>query len=349
MSYAKTYQSEIFVKSQCLDQEYSLVEQLRELLASLGYTSTDPRRFIWQRDQYRVFLAIVDDIESISPEPQEDFLGTLTSNDVIITDNWISRPLRAKIIALPESWFGIYSYTPEIIADTPDRDYTLAVNRIDSVRATILLEMQQWRHLSGTQGYVNFNCASHALDQTIEQKRELWNRAVEDIQTWHEGRYDRAIADIRTLIPFRNHDLDIDESVQRGMLNLVVETYSSDYTVALSEKIFRALVTPRMWTVFGGMWTVERLRQLGFDTLEGVVNHRTDFLLSNQGKVKEYVRNAADHWKQIVWDDVKDRCQRAAENNQRNLAGKKHRWINDRPGFVESVKNQLQYKFHPTD
>lgn len=342
MSYSDTYQSEIFVKSRCLDEEFSFIEEVREVLTQLGYVSTDPRRFIWQRGENRVFLAIVDDIESISPEPHEDFLSTLTHRDIVITDNFISRPIRARILALPDSWFGIYSYTPDVIAEAPDRDYTLAVNRIDSVRATILLEMQQWRHLSGTQGYVNFNCASHALDQTIQQKRELWDRMVEDIKTWHDGRYDRAIADIRTLIPFRNHDLDIDEAVQRGMLNMVIETYSSDYTVALSEKIFRALVTPRLWTVFGGIWTVERLKQLGFDTLEGIVVHKTDTIKSNQDKIKEYVRNAADHWKQIVWDEVSLRCQFAAENNRRNLAEKKRRWVDERPAFISNIRHILK-------
>ena len=342
MSYASTYQSEIFVKSQCLDHEYNFLEELRALLMDRGYQAIDPRRFVWQKGEHRAWLAMVDDIESLALEPREDFLGTFTNKDLIITDNFISRPLRAQILSVPESWFGIYAYTPDIKVHTPDRDYTLAVNRIDIVRATILLEMQQWRHLSGTQGYVNFNCASHALDQTIEQKRELWNRAVEDIEAWHEGRYDRAIADIRTLIPFRNHDLDIDESVQRGMLNIVIETYSSDYVVSLSEKIFRAMVTPRPWVVFGGMWTVERLNQLGFDTLPSVVDHRTDFLLSNQGKVKEYVRNAADHWKQLVWDEIAEVCERTAIINQQALYNKKERWVKDKPKFIDYVKLHLQ-------
>ena len=342
MSYASTYQSEIFVKSQCLDHEYNFLEELRSLLTDQGYRPIDSRRFIWQRDQRRVWLALVDDIESINPEPVEDFFGTLDRTDVIITDNFISRPVRAQVLSLPESWFGIYAYTPDITVDTPDRDYTLAVNRIDSVRATILLEMQQWRHLSGTQGYVNFNCASHALDQTVEQKRELWARMVEDIQTWHEGRYDRAIADIQSLIPFRNHDFDIDESVQRGMLNMVIETYSSDYVVALSEKIFRALVTPRPWTVFGGLYTVERLKQLGFDIQPNVVNHRTDFLLSNQGKIKEYVRNSADHWKQKIWEEIAEECHRAAAYNQQMLYNMKERWITARPKFIEYVNQVVQ-------
>jgi hypothetical protein len=342
MSYADTYQSEIFVKSRCLDHEWEFLEELRGLLDSLGYVSQDPRRFIWQKDKYRVWLAMVDDIESISPEPHEDFLSTFTQYDVIVTDNFISRPINAHILSVPKSWFGIYSYTPEIMAAAPDRDYTLAVNRIDSVRATILLEMQQWRHLSGVQGYVNFNCASHALDQTIQQKRELWDQMVEDIKTWHEGRYDRAINDIRTLIPFRNHDLEIDEAVQRGMLNLVIETYSSDYTVALSEKIFRAIVTPRPWTVFGGQWTVARLEQLGFDCMRDTIHHKTDTMKSNEHKIREYVRNAADHWKQLVWEEIEERCELAVKFNRRILESKRQRWANDRPNFLKHVEMYLQ-------
>jgi hypothetical protein len=342
MSYSQTYQSEIFVKSQCLDHEYAFVEDLRDALGKAGYHSTDSRRFIWQREDRRVWIAMVDDIESISPDWHEDFLSTLTHDDTVITDTWISRPVRAQVLSVPNSWFGIYAYIPKHVIDTPDRDYGLAVNRIDSVRATILLEMQQWRHLSGVQGYVNFNCADHSLDQNLQHKQDLWNRAVEDIKTWHEGRYDRAMADIRTLIPFRNHDLDIDEVMQHSMLNMIVETYSSDYTVALSEKIFRALVTPRPWTVFSGIWTVERLEQLGFDCLRDVVLHKTDALKSNQSKIQEYVRNAADHWKQLVWTDISYRCQQAAQHNQRRLADMQTKWATDRAAFIKQVQQSIQ-------
>ena len=342
MSYSQTYQSEIFVKSRCLDHEYAFIEDLRSVLGQAGYHSVDARRFIWQQGNRRVWIAMVDDIESISPDYHEDFLSTLTHDDTVITDNWISRPVRAQVLLVPTSWFGIYSYIPKHTADTPDRDYGMAINRIDSVRATILLEMQQWRHLSGVQGYVNFNCADHSLEQNLQRKRELWDRAVEDIRTWHEGRYDRAINDIRTLIPFRNHDLDIDEVMQRSMLNMVVETYSSDYTVAVSEKIFRALVTPRPWTVFGGIWTVQRLEQLGFDCLRDVIDHKTASLKSNQGKIQEYVRNAADHWKQLVWSEIQDRCAQAALHNQQRLAEMRQQWIIDRPSFVDHVRSLIQ-------
>ena len=341
MSYQETYQGEIFVKSGCLDHEYHLLESIRDQLAKTGWISQDPRRLIWQRDHRRAWLAIVDDIESIPEHPHEDFLATLGHDDLVITDNFIARPVRARVIELPRSWFGIYAYRPEITVDEPDRDYGFAVNRLDAVRAQILLEMQQWRHLSGVQGYVNFNCASHALDQTYQQKRELWTRVCEDLRSWHEDRYDRAIRDIDTLIPFRNHDLELEQVMQRSLLNVIVETYSSDYSVSVSEKIFRALVTPRPWTVFGGMWTVARLEQLGFDCVRDLVDHKTDAMKSTEDRIKEFVRNSANHWRSLVWSEIKHRCEQAAQHNQAVLASMREQWPTDQARFLQELQPLL--------
>lgn len=341
MNYQETYQGEIFVKSGCLDQEWQFLESVRSLLTQAGYEPQDPRRLIWQRQHSRVWLAVVDDIESIPQHPHEDFLSTLTRDDVIITDNFISRPVRARVLSLPESWFGIYAYRPDITESAPDRDYGFAVNRLDAVRAQILLEMQQWRHLSGVQGYVNFNCASHALDQTYQQKRDLWAQTCDNIRSWHEDRYDRAIRDIDTLIPFRNHDLELEQVMQRSLLNVIVETYSSDYSVSVSEKIFRALVTPRPWTVFGGMWTVARLEQLGFDCLRDVVDHKTDAMKSTEDRIKEFVRNSANHWRSLVWDDIQSRCESAAEHNQQRLEDLRQQWSSDCAQFLDRVQQVI--------
>lgn len=342
MDYQQTYQGEIFVKSSCLDHEYQLLTSIRDILALAGWHPQDPRSLIWHRGDQRVWLAIVDDIESIPQEPYEDFLATLTHRDTVITDNFISRPVRARVIELPRSWFGIYAYRPEITADEPDRDYGFAVNRIDSVRTQILLEMQQWRHLSGVQGYVNFNCASHALDQTYQQKHDLWKNICEDLRAWHGDRYDRAMQDIDSLIPFRNHDLELEQVMQRSLLNVIIETYSSDYSVSVSEKIFRALVTPRPWTVFGGMWTVARLEQLGFDCLRDIVDHKTDAMKSTEDRIKEFVRNSANHWRNLVWDEIRDRCHQAAKHNQGLLEKLGQKWTLDQPVFLDQVHDAVQ-------
>jgi hypothetical protein len=133
-------------------------------------------------------------------------------------------------------------------------------------------------------------------------------------------------------------------------LNIVVETYSGDTVIALSEKLFRALVTPVPWAVYGGKYTVAYLRQLGFDVLDDLIQHRYDYELENNtgtfgDKMVDFVREAHDaveSFKQMPWDKLSQRCQSAAAHNQKLLANMQSNWPDDfarwLPGLVSSIK-----------
>jgi hypothetical protein len=134
-------------------------------------------------------------------------------------------------------------------------------------------------------------------------------------------------------MPIRNYEIDHDEIFNRSYVNIVSETYSSDNNIALSEKIFRALVTPAPWTVLSGRYTVAYLTSLGFDTLSDLVDHNHyDRLIEFQEKPRIFVWKSLEVVKAAKSKNLavlQDRCQRAATHNQTVLASMAAQWPND--------------------
>jgi hypothetical protein len=134
-------------------------------------------------------------------------------------------------------------------------------------------------------------------------------------------------------MPVRNYEIDHDEIFNRSFLNIVAETYSSDNNISLSEKIFRALVTPAPWTVSSGRYTVAYLTSLGFDTLSDLVDHNHyDRLIEVQEKQRIFVWKSLEIIRAIKSKDLvvlQHRCQRAAVHNQTVLAEMAAQWPND--------------------
>jgi hypothetical protein len=94
--------------------------------------------------------------------------------------------------------------------------------------------------------------------------------------------YRKTFEEMTLMMPYRNHDYSVEQSHVQAWLNMVIETYSSDTCIALSEKTFRALVTPVPFMVYAGRYTTARLTQMGFDLMPDLVNHRSDFTLEKQ-------------------------------------------------------------------
>jgi hypothetical protein len=344
MNYTDTYTSEIFQKSNCLSHEKKFYDTISDWLLKLGYHATHPH--VYQRDQRRVILAIVDDPQHVNYGGSEDFYSDLSFNDIVITDSAILRPVLARVIGLPTSWFGIYAYEPEVHRFLPDRLFSLAINRIDFNRTLLLLRMQMLGRLD--QGYVNFNCSDHST-QTTTQKRDLWDHYSAQVNQWHQNKYQRSSMTLRDQMPLRNHDLDHDVAGQAGAINIIVETYSSDFSISVSEKIFRALVTPRPWTVLAAPWTVCHLEKLGFDVMRDLVDHRSyDGLHMRDDKIAAFERvnhamtssfrqhnNSIDQsWYQI---NILPRAQAAANHNVNVLKSLRTSWEIDQLYWFNEV------------
>jgi hypothetical protein len=129
-----------------------------------------------------------------------------------------------------------------------------------------------------------------------------------------------------------------------------METYSSDTVVALSEKIFRALVTPAPWLVYSGKYTVSYLEKLGFDVYCDLIDHRYDRIIENKtaaygDKMVEYIfvgSEKAHEFSERNFEYLKARCQNAAQHNQERLQQMRESWPGDFAAWLPSVIDRIR-------
>jgi hypothetical protein len=251
------------------------------------------------------------------------------ANTQVITDNWVNSPTVYSLVRLPDSFYGIYFYEPADQNWQPSRDYTFAVNRIQFLRMKILAEL--YRHLGLDRGHVSFNCDAGA---NTDAKKNFLDQLV--YATDQEVPIFQQLAES---MPLKNYSVSHEQAYTHSWLNITVETYSSDNVIALSEKIFRCLVTPVPWIVYSGRYTIARLRSLGFDVLDDVVDHGYDRAAEANNKMAQFIDCAKvtiDAAKQHSWHCIQQRCQAAARHNQQLLAKMKFAWPADFEAWLTS-------------
>jgi ribosomal protein S15P/S13E len=312
------YATEIWNKTDCLQKEELTNQTIFNLLEQQGYQKTDHFR-IFQKDNQTVIVSLVDDFRSCSTDYHVDLPYLFDRNTTVITDNRLTCPTIFQVQNLPESFFGIYSYTPNIHSWKPERDFAFQVNRVDARRFKLMSDLA-WRTRLDS-GYINFNCEDHDHpDLSAEQTFvNYWSAFGPD-----DHKYRVAATRIANQMPFKNYNIDFDLVPCRVWMNLVVETYSSDATITLSEKIFRALVTPAPWTVYSGRYTVAYLESLGFDCMSDIIDHNHyDRLKEVENKLGIFNWKSLEivkHLKELGEDQVRDRCLQASLTNQHRLA-----------------------------
>jgi len=321
------HNGEIWRASQCFKQEEAAVGAICSQLIKQQYQNKNTisqTRSTWQRGHCQVIVSLVDDAWDCALDRSQDTPYLFDADTMVITDNWINTPTVYQVARIPDSFYGIYSYTPADQTWLPDRDYTFGVNRLDFKRMQVLLNL--YYKLGFDRGYVNFNCeARHNATLSSQQAflEQLVHAETKELSTF------RKLAD---MMPIKNYTINHDQTYTRSWLNIIVETYSSDNVVALSEKIFRCLVTPVPWIVFSGRYTMARLRSLGFDVLDDVVDHSYDRLIEAHHKMSGFADTAnrtITDLKTQDWNGLKHRCEIAAQHNQKLLAGMKHVWTGD--------------------
>jgi len=356
--YHDIYDGEIFQKSRCIWHENTTMDMFKSLLINSGYECIDDNlKKRWKKGDRTVVICLADDFytcrvpESFPPVPM-----TFDRNTLLITDNFVTCATQFQILNLPENYFGIYYYQPEHQEWLPERRFNFSVNRIDYKRISLFCELLSRTFLPNSKkidlnrDYINFNCFNwRNTSSTIEECKDNFNSEFKtldnNIQEIYKSVYETTI----DLMPFKNHNYSVEESHVKAWLNVVVETYSGDTSIALSEKIFRALVTPAPWTVYSGRYTVSYLERLGFDVLSDIVNHRSDFAVEKNtaafgDKMVDFFRDAhetVESLKQKDFEFVKNRCQQAAIHNQKILSEMKNRWPMDfarwLPQMVEKI------------
>jgi len=340
----RIHRGEIWLKSQCIAQEEQLVGNIYACLEKHNYQNINPvshTRSCWQRGNQKVVVSLVDDLWDCATDRSQDTPYLFDQNTTVITDNFLNCPSVYRLYQTPQSFYGIYSYTPDNQDWTPDRDYTFAINRLDFKRMQVLLQLYQ--NLGFDSGYVNFNCRAGKYVITPKQHQQAF---VEQVNT-HAGNQHETMAFLKLahLMPIKNHNLEHDIAYNQSWLSIIVETYSSDNVISTSEKIFRCLVTPVPWIAYAGRYTVAKLRELGFDVIDDLVNHNYDRLLESQHKISNFVDSAKQtiaQVKSLPWSQVKSRCQVAAFRNQTLLAELARIWNENQSVWLQQLGRDIR-------
>lgn len=348
-AYHETYHGEIHRNSRCIWHENTLQDFLRSNLIALGYESQDSSKRHWCRDGKSVITCLVDDFTSCSTDYSMPVTTLFDEHTTVITDNWVSCPTRYRVIRLPDSFAGIYAYQPHDRVWQPRRRFCFSVRRIDTRRVLLLLELvsrSQMRGIDLDSDYVNFDCWSWDGDNDSDiGRRENFSKIAHSLEEQYTHAYQHVIERLHPQMPIRNYHVSHEDIHVGAWLNIVVETYGSDTVVALSEKIFRALVTPAPWMVYGGKYTVSRLQSMGFDVLDDVLDHgydsKQDLKTAKYGdKAVDFVFEASDAVSRLQDQNFKQlqiRCRAAADHNRDLLDRFQGAWPGDFAQWWASV------------
>jgi hypothetical protein len=343
-----------------------MMDFFRIQLISLGYTPANDSRKVWCRGDQTVVVCLADDFATCGPMDQILPMAQMFDRKtVVITDNQVNSPTQYQVLQLPHSYFGIYNYVPAISDWSPERRFSFSVNRIDTKRMMLFLELttratkpdpdpmhKDWPVLLDLdRDLVNFNCWSwDSSNDSAEALQQNFTNALEYVPDNLKKTYQNTYIEMLPKMPYRNHNKSFEELHSHVWMNMIVETYSGDTVIALSEKLFRALVTPVPWIVYGGRYTVAYLRQMGFDVLDDLAAHNYDYQLERDtgefgDKMVDFVRNGDESvtaMKKQSFDQIKRRCQQAATHNQKLLAQMQANWPADFANWLPSVIEKIK-------
>lgn len=350
--YHSIYQGEIFQQSQCIWHENTLMDFFRGTLLSLGYHSISDNNKVYRRGSRQVVICLVDDFSTCSTDYSTPLPYLFDRNTVVITDNHVTVPTQYQIHQVPSSFFGIYQHEPQQAVWQPDRRFNFSVNRLDTKRMLLMLELWSRCRFNpelATLDYINFNCWTWGGDNASpEGLRANFQQQWQNLDDHHREVYGETYEDLVHRMPLLNHALTHEQSHVRAWVNVVMETYSSDTTVAVSEKMFRALCLPVPWIVYSGKHTVAYLHSLGFDVQRDVIEHRYDGMIENKtaaygDKMVDFIFEGSDFVSNNdqQTEHLKARCQQAAEFNQQHLRNFARQWPVDFaqwwPKVVQSI------------
>jgi hypothetical protein len=346
----KIHDGEIFAKSRCMYRERETIDVLHNLLVARGYTQAHNKQ-IWTRGQTKVIVCLADDFIICDANRNKPASHWFDSNTTVITDGHMPHSADYRIMNLPSSYFGVFNYVPELQTFDPIKRFGLSINRVDSQRILTFLELiYKSGGLTQTleKDLINFNCfnsesANLALIDLQERFFKYWNQIGHRLG----NRYTEHIADIVESLPVRNHNLSIEQAHVSSYITLVVETYAGNNTITFSEKIFRALVTPAPWMLFGSRGAVQYLKTLEFDVMDDLIDHSYDSRYQHfpgLAKISNFYEIAEKNYQKLLsmeFSTIRDRCLTAAIRNQHRLAHFQKHWPEDFDNFLSKLKNEI--------
>jgi len=214
----------------------------------------------------------------------------------------------------PEFWH-IYRCKPILEDTTPLHKYTAMMNRISGERLMLLYKLTEQNLLE--KGLVGFNCLYHDRDPSIQQRQQHFVNMHAECG-WHH--WDSIHQELKTDMPMLLN-MDPDRAAMSSDITLVVESYVSDTVIAFSEKIFRALQTPRPWVLFCSPDSVSVLRSYGFDVMDDVVDHSYDSIEDTEQRIDSILDTVNRFQARPL-----QRYKQAVQTNQALLDSLRHQW-----------------------
>lgn len=331
-----------------------MMDFFRNNLMALGYCPLNDSKKVWQRGNRTVVVCLVDDVITCSQEYSKALPYQFDKNTVVITDNRINVPTQYKVRQVPESFYGIYSHQPQQSVWKPSRRLNFSVNRIDTKRFLVMLEIYHRARLNpelATLDHINFNCWSWSGNNSSKAGlKDNFLREWDMLGNEYHAVYRQSFQELKEQMPMINHTLSHEESLVSSWINVVMETYSSDNNIALSEKIFRAMCLPVPWILYSGKHSVAYLHSMGFDVLDDIIPHSYDSMIENRtaaygDKMVDFIFEGVDavsRMKTQRFQTLSQRTGQAAAHNQHRLAELKAQWPRDFAQWWPAVLADLQ-------
>lgn len=282
--------------------------------------------------QRKLHLQIVD---ACVPEHFQN--GT----DLLVTNNWILPgqidPARYEQFA--SSFYGMYAGKVQPGPTKIIKKFNCFIKRMDPIRQSWFYQLIRRDILA--QGLVSFlmDTSRHVLQKqcaATDTAQEVFQQQFEQWLKIFDAEHQIA----KSIVPYRNFDVDLSTAIMQTQFSIVLETYfDRNSIITVSEKIFRCLKLPRPWILFSAKGAVAYLRNLGFDTLDDVVDHDCydglDAAVQRQSKLLDL----AEELIRLKFSNVMiTRCQQAADHNNRLLEDWWSTWHDDVDSTVERAR-----------
>jgi hypothetical protein len=304
------------------DRETAIVKDLSRYILDHGYTPTiqDNNNFGYpygyQKNNRRLHCRIVDSVFQPTPDAWTD------PNATIVTDNHPLREPAGKLInLLPELWH-IWRFEP-VYKDCTSQGFNCFMNRARGDRNEVFYELIR-RNL------LNSGAVSYNID--LEELNKEYNNA-------NLHRYEKEHHEAQNIVPYNQVDNQgtLEQVIMQTNVSLILETFMNIDHITFSEKLFRALQLPRPWLLFCSPFSVQLLRDQGFDVLDDYVNHDYDLEQRKHIRMQIILDQLETFVAQVYTRKDYERFEIAATNNKQLLDQFSKKW----PTKIKQIKREI--------
>ena len=246
----------------------------------------------------------------------------------VITEQNLTRlPDNAEPCKLPMEFYGCY-YSEQVPTDRPiEKDFNCFINRLDPLRQTWFYLLYDRKFLD--RGYVSFNAELRANQS---YPGNTYQEVFDSYHCDYLSSFDYIKDEITSIIPFKNFvdNNDLFSTTLATKFSIILEAYPERTDAKVfSEKIFRSLQLPRPWLLFAATGCVDKLRYLGFDVYDDIVDHGYDAFdteFSCVDRQESMLTQAKDLVNLKMTPALLVRLQQGADHNRKLLSDWYSKW-----------------------